>query len=106
MQHSRLDHNERSATRMIPGRGQFPSQDKKRSLLATGHSLLVIFYHLLRSEVEDQDLVGSQPLHATIRLSALPFESHTLTFILTSATANQSSEVKIANVNDFERNTL
>jgi transposase len=29
---------------------------KKRALLAVGHSLLVIFYHMLKSEVEYQDL--------------------------------------------------
>jgi transposase len=29
---------------------------KKRALVAVGHSLLVIFYHLLNSDVEDQDL--------------------------------------------------
>jgi hypothetical protein len=54
--------------------------------------------------VMDPNLVGTQTLHATISLSSLPVENHTLTFILTSATANQSSEVTISNVNDFERN--
>src|SRR4051794_41916029 len=29
---------------------------KKRALLAVGHSLLVIFYHMLKSDVEYQDL--------------------------------------------------
>ena len=29
---------------------------KKRALLAVGHSLLVIFYHMLKSEVEYRDL--------------------------------------------------
>jgi transposase len=29
---------------------------KKRALLAVGHSPLVIFYHMLKSEVEYQDL--------------------------------------------------
>src|SRR4051794_41433893 len=31
---------------------------KKRALLAVGHSLLVIFYHMLKSDGEDKDLGG------------------------------------------------
>lgn len=33
-----------------------PRRGKKRALLAVGHSVLVIFYHLLKSDVEYQDL--------------------------------------------------
>ena len=37
---------------------------KKRALLAVGHSLLVIFYHMLKYDVEYPDLGGSIPVPA------------------------------------------
>ena len=48
--------------------------------------------------VMDPTVAGTQALHATISLSALPFEKHTLTFILTSTSANSSSAVTVSNV--------
>jgi hypothetical protein len=77
---------------------QFPS--------SSAGDLLTVLADGTEAFVMDPTLVGTPSFHATISLSALPFESHTLTFILTSAMANQSSEVTISNVNDFERNIL
>jgi hypothetical protein len=68
--------------------------------------LLTVLADGTEAFVMDPTLLGTQPQHASISLSALPFESHTLTFILTSATANESSEVTVSNVDDFERNIL
>src|SRR5262249_2730428 len=53
--------------------------------------------------VMDASLVGTQPQHATISLSALPLESHALTFILTSTTTNTTSQVLVSNFQSFEQ---
>jgi hypothetical protein len=53
--------------------------------------------------VMDASLVGTQRQHATISLSALPFESHALTFILTSTTSNTTSRVLVSNFRTFEQ---
>ncbi len=53
--------------------------------------------------VMDAALVGSGVNHATISLSALPFESHSLTFVLTSTTSNTTSRVSVSNFRTFDQ---
>lgn len=51
--------------------------------------------------VMDAALVGSSVAHATLSLSGLPLESHSLTLILTSARSNQTSKVVVSNFQTF-----
>ncbi|WP_165234669.1 FG-GAP repeat domain-containing protein [Aquisphaera insulae] len=68
--------------------------------------LLTILADGTEAFVMDPTVSGTGTRPATISLSSLPFGSHTLTFILTSATANSTSAVTISNVNTFERNVI
>jgi hypothetical protein len=56
--------------------------------------------------VMDAALVGTAPQHATISLSALPLESHALTFVLLSETSNTTSQVVVSNFQSFEQPVL
>ncbi|AGA31201.1 FG-GAP repeat domain-containing protein [Singulisphaera acidiphila] len=51
--------------------------------------------------VMDAALVGSSVAHATLSLSGFPLETHSLTFILTSTTSNQTSKVVVSNFQTF-----
>jgi hypothetical protein len=51
----------------------------------------------------DAALVSTHVEHATLSLSALPCEAHSLTFILTSTTANTTSQVTVSNFQTFEQ---
>ncbi|QEH38963.1 hypothetical protein OJF2_75750 [Aquisphaera giovannonii] len=68
--------------------------------------LLTILADGKEAFVMDPTVSGTGTQHATISLSAGLLERHTLTFILTSASANSTSAVTISNVNTFERNVF
>jgi hypothetical protein len=53
--------------------------------------------------VMDAALVGSGVNHATMSVSAFPFESHALTFVLTSTKSNTTSRVVVSNFQTFDQ---
>jgi hypothetical protein len=79
------------------------SFDYQFTAIAPG-DLLTILADGTEAFVMDPTLVGTGLQHATISLDSLPLVSHSLTFILTSTTANTTSAVTVSNVDDFERN--
>ncbi len=54
----------------------------------------------------DAALVGPGVAHATISLYSLPLESHSLTFVLTSAAGNTTSGVTVSNFQTFSQPLL
>jgi|GEM_PF-1805583 len=72
---------------------QFPSYQPgdRLTILADGTLAFVM----------DAALVGSEKTHATLSLSALPYGSHSLTFILTSTVSNKTSQVVVSNFQSF-----
>ncbi|WP_406694170.1 VCBS repeat-containing protein [Singulisphaera sp. Ch08] len=56
--------------------------------------------------VMDAALVGSNVAQATLSLSGYPLELHNLTFILTSTTSNQTSQVVVLNFQTFSQPIL